>query len=179
VPRAAGVILRRFDLFGEVGATQTLVDRGQDGAVDDRRRQGSANRIARQDRRFVQQLQGVAEQDLGLQVGPAVGRQQVVQVEGEERVADAVAAGVARGQGGIAPGDIWRDLMQEEIELRRIVVVEGDRIRRHAGDGDAGAEDVGNRLIDHPGVEQILDDGRDTGNGQGVAHGRPPLRRAR
>jgi hypothetical protein len=51
----------------------------------------------------VQQVHRIAEQDLGLEVGLRVRRDEVVQVDRERRVADPIPRGVARRQAGVAP----------------------------------------------------------------------------
>ena len=64
----------------------------------------------------MQQVHGVAEQDLGLQLTAAVGGEHVVQVEGERRIGEALPRRAARRQALVAPSVVGRYLMQEQVE---------------------------------------------------------------
>ena len=76
----------RLELVGEVGGGQRLERRRQDRRAERARVERPADRGAVEHRPLVQQVHRVAEQDLGLEVGAAVGGEQVVQVERERRV---------------------------------------------------------------------------------------------
>ena len=59
----------------------------------------AADRRAIEHRPLVQQMHGVAEQDLGLEIGAAVGGEHVVQVERQRRVGQPLAADVTLRDG--------------------------------------------------------------------------------
>src|SRR4051794_2050515 len=69
--------------------------------------------------------------------------------------------------------------MQEQIEARRRIIAEYDRVGRKRGDRDLVAHGGGDLLVDQAVVEQVLDDRGDAGDCEGVAHGALPLRRRR
>ena len=69
--------------------------------------------------------------------------------------------------------------MQEKVDLCGVLAIQRHGIGCQRSNNDAGTQRIGNGLIDQAGIEQILDDGRDAGNGQGITHELPPWRRAR
>jgi hypothetical protein len=118
-----------------------LEDRRQHADVERAGIERAADGGAVEHRPLVQQMHGVAQQDLGLEVGLAVGRQHVVQIERQRRVGQPLAAdSAARRQIDVAPGPIGRHPIEKEIETRRIAGVL--EINGVGGDGahrDAGA----------------------------------------
>jgi hypothetical protein len=62
-----------------------------------------------------QQLHGIAQQDLAVQVGPAVGREQIAQVQRQWRVGEPLSpGGLPGGQPLVAPAGFGCDLTQEQ-----------------------------------------------------------------
>src|SRR5207249_1018192 len=100
------VDLDTFDLFAEIGGGQRLQHRRHIARVELWYCERFTDRVARQDRRLVQQVHRVAQQDLGLEILRPIGGQQVVQVKGEGRIGQTLAAVAARGQVGVAPAGV-------------------------------------------------------------------------
>ena len=79
---------------------------------------------AREHRVLVHELHREPEQDLHVEVLLPVGREQVVEVDRERRVGDALAAAVERRLPDVAPADVWRDVVQEQVQLRALGAVD-------------------------------------------------------
>jgi hypothetical protein len=170
-----------LELAVEAGGGQGAQRRWQLAAHVGRGRECAADGLAAEHRGFVEQLHRVAEQDLAVQVGAAVGRHEVVQVEGQRGVGEALPAGVvAGGQALVAPGGVGGDLVQEEVELGGFAAVGGHHpVGRADADGDRAAQHADGVVLDQPVVEQVAQHGADPGDGEGGAHGCLPSRRAR
>ena len=74
-----------------------------------------ANRVAGQDRHFVHDEHGLAEQHLGMKRTRAVSGQEIAQVEREVRIGNAVAVGRARREGEVFPALIFGRLEKEKV----------------------------------------------------------------
>jgi hypothetical protein len=89
----------------------------------------------------VKQLHPISQQDLGVEFERAIRREQIVQIDRQGRVADALAARVPRRQPDVAPPGVGRDLIEEQIELallierRHVDAVWRQRRHRHVADG--------------------------------------------
>jgi hypothetical protein len=123
---------------------------------------------------LVQREHGMAEYDFGVEGFLAVGGDEVMQVECERRVRQAVAFRIATGERRIAPRGIRRNLVKKEIELV-VVGVAGsvggnDTVGRKRSHIDAG-DDVqrGEGVLEDP-----FHDGSDRANGESVAHATLP-----
>ena len=121
----------------------------------------------------MQKMHGVAEQYLGLEVDPAIGRQHVMQVQSERRVGQAIAADRATGrQSGILPSLVRRHPVQEHVQSRGILeIVEIDPVRRHRADVDRRTHRRAS--LDEPVIEQIAEHRTDGADGERRTHGRP------
>src|SRR6266545_5397516 len=69
---------------------------------------------------LVEKLHCEPEQDLGVEVLLAVGRDEVVEIECERGVADALAAVVDGGVPDVPPPGVRSDVVEEEVELGRL-----------------------------------------------------------
>jgi hypothetical protein len=178
-----GVIFSSSSCVGDLGgadqagiARQDCVGNGGHGRGGGQR---GAYALARQERGLVEELHGVAEQDLGVQFLGGDHGEDVVEVERERRAAQEVARGAAGRKVHVPQGGIGRDRMQEEVEDGRLALafVRDGQVRRQCADGEVGAERRGDVTVDQRVVEQILQELRDGGDGEDVAHGRIALPR--
>src|SRR5205085_1315139 len=88
-------------------------------------------------------------------------------------VVDALARAIARRQPNVAPTLVGRNLIEEKIELAPGQIGDIDTIRRKRSDRNV-AQRCADITIDQPIVQKIQEREGDGGDGQGVAHGRPP-----
>jgi hypothetical protein len=117
----------------------------------------------------VQHLHAVAEEDLGLELGRAVGGEQVVQVEAQRRVRDALAARVVRRQADVAPAEIRRHLVEEQVQAVRLRLPG----QQHAVGRECRDRDVPRELVvDDAVVQDVLEHGGHRREGERVAHDR-------
>ena len=79
----------------------------------------------------------------------------------------------------VTPRGIWRRLIEKQIEPRLLVGAELDFVRGERGDGDALAHRVGDLVVDHAAIEQILQHRGHAGDRKCAAHCRLPSRRRR
>ncbi len=144
-----------FDLLGEFGSEERLHCRWQSSAGANVRRifERSANRFARQHRRFVKQLHAVAEQYLRVQILGAVRSEQVMKIQSERWITDSLTRGVASRQADVAPRSIRRHLIQKEIQLALLIVGNNVDTIRRKGRHDHIADEAGDVAVDQPVVE--------------------------
>src|SRR6185437_11100732 len=107
------------------------------------------------------------EQHLGVHVLGAVGGQQVVQVDRERSAAEAAAVGAGRRQPFVAAPGVRRHLVEEQVELVRLVGSGGHAVGRERGDREA--PDRREVVVQQPVVEQVLQRGGDAGDGKRAA----------
>ena len=162
-----------LDLVGEVGGEAPLtVGRDQRRLHRVGGRERAADGAARDDAKLVHLLHRIAQKDFGVEVLAAVSGDQVVQVQRQRRIADALAIVAVRRQIGVAPALVRRHLIQEQIDLVRFLRAAGDTIRRRCADLEAA--DGGKVIVDQAIVQQVHQHGGNRGNGKRAAHERLP-----
>ena len=125
----------------------------------------------------MQQLHSIAQENLGVEFLGAVRRQQVMQVEGQRRIADSLAGSVARRQTDITPGGVRRDLIEKKVEATSAVSGFASIASIRSGGNALTTRHCPRRpevVVDHAVVEQILQHGGHGGDGQRGAHVFPP-----
>ncbi|OIQ70490.1 hypothetical protein GALL_478970 [mine drainage metagenome] len=128
--------LDQLDLIGQIGRGQSLECRRQHADVERARIERATDRSPVEHRPLMEEMHGIAEQYLGLEIDPAVGRQHVMQVERQRRVGQTVAADrAARRQPCILPALVGRHPVKEQVQSRRIVrLIEMDCVRGYRTD---------------------------------------------
>ena len=123
----------------------------------------------------MEQLHGVAEQDFRVQIFRAIGADEVVQIQRQRRVGQALAArGVARWQALVAPAEVGCHLVQKKIDLSIVrAPCLGHAVGWQRADVDRTAEHATDVVIDQTVVQYVAQHGRDTGDRQSRAHARP------
>ncbi len=169
-----------LELVGEACPAEGLQRRRQIAADCRQGIQRQADLVARDDGVLVQDLHGMTEQDLGVQVGAAIGAQQVVKIQRQGRVGDATAVEVARRQELVAEPRVGADPVEEQVHDRIGI---GQRVfqyvRRAQAHVDVAAERAGDVGIHQAVVQDVAQDLGDAGDGKRGAHLRASLRSLR
>ncbi|KAF5409222.1 MAG: hypothetical protein Udaeo2_05830 [Candidatus Udaeobacter sp.] len=111
-----------------------------------------------------------------MEIGRAVGSEQVAEVERERWVGDAVAIGVVRGQIVIAPTLIFGRLEEEQIDPVGRSGAVLDPVGRFGRNLDGSVENAVESIFGDAVLEEFLQHCRDGGDSEWTAHRAPSFR---
>src|SRR5258708_29624600 len=101
----------------------------------------------------MQHLHRTPKHDLAVEIILPISAEQVVKIKRKRRISRTVTIRIARWQRGVAPAGIRGNVIEENVQLRRLVVTCLDPVRGLRCDGNLAANSRTYPVIDHGVVE--------------------------